>query len=227
MPWFKVDDTFPHHAKVLTAGNAAVGLWVRAGAWSMQQLTDGYVPKHVAQTMGTRAEAGRLVDAGLWQPVEGGYQFHEWEQRQPSKVDVLSERESNRRRADLHRDPELRDAVRKRDRDRCRYCGISVDFKARRGPTRGTYDHVDPEQGNTFANLVVSCGPCNSSKGHRTPEQWGRPLLEPGSLGAAFRIPVLDEFRNGSRTNQDPDPTRPSPSTSTPAIHGELDRGPA
>lgn len=94
MPWFKVDDTFSHHAKVMGAGNAAVGLWVRAGAWSMQQLTDGFIPTHVARQLGTRAEAKRLVDAGLWVEKDDGYLFHEWEQRQPSRAQVHADREA-------------------------------------------------------------------------------------------------------------------------------------
>jgi hypothetical protein len=98
MPWFKVDDTMPFHAKVCAAGNSAVGLWVRAGAWSMQQLTDGYVPTHMARTLGSAAEARRLVEVGLWIEKGDGYQFHEWDQRQPSRVTVLTERESAKER---------------------------------------------------------------------------------------------------------------------------------
>lgn len=98
MPWFKVDDTFPHHAKVMSAGNAAIGLWVRAGAWSMQQLTDGFVPTHVARQLGTRTEAARLVDNGLWIEKDDGYLFHEWEQRQPSRVQVEADRNAARER---------------------------------------------------------------------------------------------------------------------------------
>lgn len=94
MPWFKVDDTFSHHAKVMAAGNAAIGLWVRAGAWSMQQLTDGFVPLHVARQLGTRPEAKRLVDAGLWIEKDDGYLFHEWSQRQPSRAQVQADREA-------------------------------------------------------------------------------------------------------------------------------------
>lgn len=92
MPWFRVDDTFSHHAKVMEAGNSAVGLWVRAGAWSMQQLTDGFIPRHVAKQLGTHSEAKRLVDAGLWIEKDDGWQFHEWEQRQPSRVQVHADR---------------------------------------------------------------------------------------------------------------------------------------
>lgn len=94
MPWFRVDDTFAHHAKVLEAGNAAVGLWVRAGAWSMQQLSDGFIPTQVVHTIGTRSQARRLVDVGLWIAKDDGYQFHEWEQRQPSRVQVHADREA-------------------------------------------------------------------------------------------------------------------------------------
>ena len=56
MAWFKVDDTFAMHEKVLAAGNSAIGLWVRSGAWSMQQLTDGFVPDHVVRALGTPKE---------------------------------------------------------------------------------------------------------------------------------------------------------------------------
>lgn len=94
MPWFRVDDTFSHHAKVMAAGNSAVGLWVRAGAWSMQQLTDGFVPIHVARQLGTRVEAKRLCEAGLWVEKDDGYLFHEWGQRQPSRAQLHADREA-------------------------------------------------------------------------------------------------------------------------------------
>lgn len=95
MPWFKVDDTLPFHDKVIAAGNAAMGLWVRAGAWSMQQLTDGWIPARIAHQLGTRREANRLCDAGLWEEKDGGYTFHEWNQRQPSRAKVMADREEN------------------------------------------------------------------------------------------------------------------------------------
>jgi hypothetical protein len=96
MPWFKVDDTLAFHAKVMAAGNGSIGLWTRAGAWSMQQLTDGFVPLHVARQLGSKREADRLCDAGLWVEKEGeGYLFHEWDQRQPSRAKIHADREAN------------------------------------------------------------------------------------------------------------------------------------
>ena len=98
MPWFKVDDTLAFHGKTVAAGNAAMGLWVRAGAWSMQTLSDGFVPTHMARSLGTRGEAKRLVDAGLWVEKDDGYLFHEWTQRQPSRAKVQADREDNAER---------------------------------------------------------------------------------------------------------------------------------
>lgn len=88
MPWFRVDDNLAFHAKTLAAGNAAMGLWVRAGSWAMHQLTDGRIPTHVARQLGTRTEAARLVQAGLWTETDDGYLFHQWDGRQPSALDV-------------------------------------------------------------------------------------------------------------------------------------------
>lgn len=98
MPWFNVEDNLCFHPKAITAGNAAVGLWVRAGSWSMQTLTDGEVPTEIARAIGTAADAKRLVKAGLWIPKDDGYVFHEWVGRQRSRVRVEADREAARQR---------------------------------------------------------------------------------------------------------------------------------
>lgn len=98
MPWFKVDDNLAFHAKTMQAGNSAMGLWVRAGSWSAHQLTDGFIPDHIATTLGTRAQAKKLVAAHLWETVPGGFRFHEWTDRQPSRSEVEAERHANRER---------------------------------------------------------------------------------------------------------------------------------
>ena len=92
MPWFKVDDNLGFHHKVIAAGNPAMGLWVRAGSICAQQLTDGFVPDHMVAILGTTGQAKRLVSAGLWDRARGGYRFHGWAERQPSKASVEAER---------------------------------------------------------------------------------------------------------------------------------------
>jgi hypothetical protein len=100
MTWFKVDDSLAFHRKVVAAGNAAMGLWVRAGSWCAQQLTDGFVPDHMIPILGTPAQASRLVRVGLWITVPGGCQFHEWNEkgRQPTAQSVREEREKSAER---------------------------------------------------------------------------------------------------------------------------------
>lgn len=98
MPWFNVDDGFAFHRKVVAAGNAAIGLWTRAGAWSAGELTEGFIPDHMVTTMGTLPQARKLVAVGLWIKVEGGFQFHEWSEdgRNPTRAQVLERRKKDR-----------------------------------------------------------------------------------------------------------------------------------
>lgn len=99
MPWFRVDDQLCLSHKALTAGNRALGLWVRAGSWAMQQLTDGHIPTAAVTALGgTKADAKALVAAGLWHEAPGGYAFHQWEEWQPSKAELEEERERTRDR---------------------------------------------------------------------------------------------------------------------------------
>lgn len=88
MPWFKVDDKLHDHRKARAAKKAAIGVWVLAGSWCMDNLTDGFVPEDVLPRWGTRADAAKLVEAGLWvistRNGEKGWQFHDWDRFQPS-----------------------------------------------------------------------------------------------------------------------------------------------
>jgi hypothetical protein len=113
MVWFLVDDVLPFHERVLRAGNAAMGLWVRAGAWCSGQLTDGFIPVDVARTMGSPAEIRKLVSVGLWSPEtrndQQGYLFHAWaedgtgQKRQPTKAEVEDRRRKDREKKQRQR----------------------------------------------------------------------------------------------------------------------------
>jgi hypothetical protein len=120
MVWFRVDDNLSDHPKVLAAGNAAMGLWVRAGAWSMKHLTDGYVPDAVAQLLGSVKETQALVSSGLWLVAEGGYMFHAWEGRQPTREAVERDRD-----AAAERQKRAREKARESRRDESVTEGVS------------------------------------------------------------------------------------------------------
>ena len=110
MTWFKVDDTVWCHPKFLMLSDAAQSLWLRAGAWSAQTLTDGDVPS-IAMTLlrGTDDAAEELVASGLWERADDGYRFHDWLKYQPSKDDVVAKRDATAKRVRKWR--ESRNAV--------------------------------------------------------------------------------------------------------------------
>src|SRR5437763_2842378 len=91
MSWFKVDDGLAFHAKVVQAGNPAIGLWVRAGSWSAQQLTNGFIPEQIALTLGTKSQVAALLAAGLWVLSDGGYQIHDYLSYNPTADEVRAE----------------------------------------------------------------------------------------------------------------------------------------
>jgi len=103
MVWFRMDDSFPSHPKVLGIPRrdrlAAIGLWTLAGGWCAKQLTDGYLAEHMVDEIGGTQKAARtLVEVGLWELREGGYQFHDWDQYNPTREEVEADRAAARER---------------------------------------------------------------------------------------------------------------------------------
>lgn len=115
MPWFKVDDGFHAHHKVAKLGpdhSDALSLWVVAGSWSADQLTDGWVPEYVAARLDVHyaERAKALVRVGLWEIAERdgepGWLFHGWSEpgRNPTSDQVKAEREATAERQRRFRD---------------------------------------------------------------------------------------------------------------------------
>lgn len=105
MAWFKVDDQLHSHPKARRAGLEAMGLWLLAGSHCMSYLTDGFVEAWFVQSWPHGPElANVLVREGLWLKVEGGWQFHDWGEFQPTREKVEAERESAAERQRRKRD---------------------------------------------------------------------------------------------------------------------------
>lgn len=88
MPWFKIDDAFHCHPKVLAAGNGACGLFVRFGSYCAQQLTDGVIPRSIARQYGTRSELKRLLDLHLIEPHADDFVIPDYLDYNPSATDI-------------------------------------------------------------------------------------------------------------------------------------------
>jgi hypothetical protein len=88
MVWFRIDDKFHANAKVIAAGNAAIGLWTRCGAWSSDQAKEGRIPKHVAEMYGTKKEIGALLAVRLWVEDGNDYVMPDFLDFNPSNAEV-------------------------------------------------------------------------------------------------------------------------------------------
>jgi len=118
MAWFKVDDGFANSKPVLRIPRRyraqAVGLWTLAGTWCAKEETDGFVPDYVLEECcGTTAIAKQLVTCGLWEEVEGGYQFVGWAKYNPTKEQLTARRseEAERKQAARNAAAEKRQAA--------------------------------------------------------------------------------------------------------------------
>lgn len=93
MAWFKVDDHLAFHPKVVAAGNAAMGLWTRAGSYCAAHLTDGCLPRAMLGPLGGRLrDAQKLIECDLWEATEEGWRFRNWNEFQPTKAQVEADR---------------------------------------------------------------------------------------------------------------------------------------
>lgn len=195
MPWFRVDDSLAVHPKAITAGNAALGLWVRAGSWCAQQLTDGFVPLNLLATLGAKPkDAQALVDAGMWLKVSGGYRFHDWGEYQPSRESVETKRSEARERMQR-----VREARSSREHP----ANVRANNSARSpypGPAR-----PDPTQEPllTLAGRLTEAGAADFAAGLPTEvvEEWQRIAGPTVSLEDEARAYLA---RHGDTTPKDP-----------------------
>lgn len=199
MTWLKVDDQEWMSERVAAlvdlvghdTANAVWGEVYRAAIYCMAHLSDGTIPVSAFQLIAGPSYDQHLklarkvgyVAAGTSTNAMGGKCLTlPWLlEHNPTK-----EQHTTRlaRRRELQ-DNELRDRVRRRDGDNCRYCGDWVNTNNdRKSQHARHFDHVDPA-GVGFNNLVTACASCNRSKGGRTPDEAGMALL-PAPATPAF-----------------------------------------
>lgn len=102
MSWAKIDDHFATHPKIIAAGGDAAWLHVCALCYCAEHLTDGLVPKALVGRLSDRkrphALASRLVEVGMWLDDGEAYRLHDYLDWNPSREQVLREREAAKER---------------------------------------------------------------------------------------------------------------------------------
>lgn len=99
MPYFRIDDAWWSHPKTLALSPAARDLWCRSGSYSMQHFTDGLISKQALTVLAAKPKlVAELVEVGYWEPILGGYQFHDWHDHQETAEHLKDRRERARER---------------------------------------------------------------------------------------------------------------------------------
>lgn len=107
MSWVKLDDRFFDNPKVAALSDAAQLAYLKAVTYCARELTDGFVPLKKAKEYGSPRVIKELVP-GLWELAEGGFRVHDYLQYNPTRAQVLGEREAAKRRMSGRSSPEIR-----------------------------------------------------------------------------------------------------------------------
>ena len=99
MSWVRIEPEAPYHPKVVQVGVAAFGVFCAGLCYANKFLTDGFIPLGALSAVfpGERWScllklAVKLVEVGLWEKREAGWQIHDYHHYQPTKAEVLEER---------------------------------------------------------------------------------------------------------------------------------------
>lgn len=95
--WVKVHNSMPTNPKVLAAGDRAAWLAVCGFCYSNEHLTNGFIARHTLPVVAPgvknpEALASKLVTAGLWHEVDGGWNIHDYEKHQRLAEEIRERR---------------------------------------------------------------------------------------------------------------------------------------
>ncbi|ADU50154.1 HNH endonuclease [Thermaerobacter marianensis DSM 12885] len=215
MAWIESHQSLKDHPKTRRLARrlgisvpAAIGHLHCLWWWALEYAQDGSLAQYdaddIADAMMWDGDSQQLVQAlvhaGFLDETGDGLRIHDWRDYAGRLIEQRERAAARKREMRQAYEDGVIDQVRARDGSICRYCGKTVNWKDRRGPDGGTYDHIDPNGPSTVDNLVVCCRSCHSRKGARTPQEAGMRLLPPGKHQVRSRS-VPDPNQNGTGTN--------------------------
>lgn len=106
MTWVKLDDRFFDNPKIAAISDAGQLAVLKAFTYCARELTDGFIPLKKAKEYASPKVVKELVP-GLWEPCAGGFRVHDFLQYNPTRAQVLAEREAARRRMSRRTSDEL------------------------------------------------------------------------------------------------------------------------
>lgn len=171
MPWGKMDDKFHRNRKVrelrrARGGREALGAWTFWWSWCLDDPSlNGIVPADELDNADLKS-ADFLVKVGLWDVVEDGYRFHDFEQYNPTRERLDAKRAADRERQAALRakesppNPERVASVSQRDNEASPERVASPHTRAgghARAPQALPQALPDPDQGESAPPPSVPC----------------------------------------------------------------------
>ncbi|GAB2677615.1 hypothetical protein [Thalassiella azotivora] len=257
MPWLRAGDnaaTHPRVMRLLSLGdertlNEVFGFVVRCALQSAAHTTDYLLDEGTLNLLGGTRTPDLLALAkrtGLMAPEkrrpDGTKPWRLVADPEFLHMRLREEIEWERQRKADASNPELTVPVRLRDGDACRYCGNVVQWRARKGGRRGTYDHREPGRPAKVTTYVVACGSCNAARAADPKADERLPLLPPPTTPFYGEDTVALLAKHGHRvplstarpaTPADTAPARPprqgdtarsTTTTARPATHADTAR---
>jgi DnaD/phage-associated family protein len=182
--WIELHETIKSHRKTYALmgelkvkKQAAIGILVMLWTWTLNAAEDGdlsaFPPRAIADAVEWQKSPEKLIEAlvssGWLDRDEEGVRIHDWYDYAGRLIERRAEKRAyKKRKFALYNDLRLTRAVKARDGDHCRYCGITVNWGDKKGSMGGTYDYVDPNGANSVDNIVVTCRSCYNKKEGRT-----------------------------------------------------------
>lgn len=103
MSWVKLDDQFFMDPVIRGLSKDAKLMYLGGLCYCASQLTDGHIDEHAAKILATTVgvkvtAAAQLVNAGVWEQDEDGFQVRSYLKYNPSAEQVKADREAARER---------------------------------------------------------------------------------------------------------------------------------
>lgn len=111
MGWTKIDDGFALHKKIRPLSDAAFRLHVTAIIHATRDSTNGFMDvdfiRDLPRVRGTKKNITELVERGVWEEVDGGWEIHDYLDYNFSADQAERQRAKNRERQQRKRERDL------------------------------------------------------------------------------------------------------------------------
>lgn len=103
MSWVKLDDRFFDNPKIAALSDQAKLAYLEGLTYCARELTDGFIPANKAKAYAGKAKVLTELTPHLWEPATGGYRAHDYLEYNPTREQVLHERDAAKRRMNAFR----------------------------------------------------------------------------------------------------------------------------